>query len=102
MQVQLLSHEAANFATGKRETLPQYKVVVDGTTVGYKSWKDGSKVCFIARISPLDKAEIEKQVEVILGSKVSSVEPADYDPDKDTLDSLEQDFQDDFDESDVS
>lgn len=78
MEVQLKACEGRNLATGKMETHEQYRVVVDGTLVGYKSWKFGSAICFIGRVSPADREKIESEVDLILGDDPKSVMPPEY------------------------
>jgi len=75
MEVQLKACEGRNLATGKVESHEQYRVVVDGTLVGYKSWNFGSAICFIGRVSPTDKERIESEVDLILGDGASGVMP---------------------------
>lgn len=75
MEVQLKACEGKNLATGKVETHEQYQVVVDGTLVGYKAWKFGSAICFIGRVSPIDREKIESEVDLILGDDPKSVMP---------------------------
>ena len=75
MEVQLKACEGRNLATGKMETHEQYQVVVDGTLVGYKSWKFGSVICFIGRVSPADKEKIESEVDLILGDDAKGIMP---------------------------
>ena len=75
MEVQLKACEGRNLATGKMETHEQYQVVVDGTLVGYKSWKFGSAICFIGRVSPTDKEQIESEVDLILGDDAKGIMP---------------------------
>lgn len=94
MKVQLLPHTGANMATGKPEQLPQYRVVVDDTLVGYKAWAHGSKVCFIGQVSPLDRKEIEQEVDNLVGDQAGSVQP----PSVDATQELEQEPYDDFNE----
>lgn len=75
MEVKLKSCKGKNLATGKIETHPQYALEVDGTLVGYKSWEHGSSICFIGRLSPQDKEEIESEVDLILGDGARGVMP---------------------------
>jgi len=75
MEVQLKSCEGKNLATGKVETHEQYRVIVDDTLVGYKSWKFGSAICFIGRVSPTDQERIESEVDLILGDDAKSIMP---------------------------
>ena len=50
-------------ATGRIIKLPQYRVFVDGKSVGYISYrKPGCKLCLVEPFGPLETAEIEKQV----------------------------------------
>lgn len=98
MHVELQKHLSTNIATGRQVQFKQYRVVVDGTTVAYKSWATGSKICFVGRVSPLDREEIEKQVGNLLGGAPKSVQPPDVS--KEDLDKEEEHY-DDFDE-DVS
>ncbi len=92
MKVELLSCEANNMATGAKEVFKQYRVVVDDVLVGYKSWDFGSLICFIGRVSPVDKSLIEEEVAAILGDSPSGVMPPEFDPD----DLPEEDYEDDF------
>ena len=95
MKVQLLPHTGANVATGKLQQLPQYRVVVDDELVGYKSWKHGSAICFIGRVSPLDQKQIEQEVMDLVGDNAGSVQPPEYDP---STVELEEEQYDDFNE----
>jgi hypothetical protein len=77
MKVELLPHKGKNMATQKEETLPQYRVVVDGVCVGYKSWDYGSKIVFITRLSPEEVKVIKADVEHILGDTAGHVDAPD-------------------------
>lgn len=92
MKVELLPCQANNLATGQKDVFKQYRVVVDGTLVGYKSWNFGSSICFVGRVSPVDKSLIEEQVNAILGDDAKSVMP----PEHDASDLPEEDYHDDF------
>ena len=92
MKVELLSCEGKNMATGANEVFRQYRVVVDDVLVGYKSWNFRSTVCFVGRVSPVDKSLIEKEVDAILGDSSGGVMPPEFDPD----DLPEEDYEDDF------
>lgn len=93
MKVELLNFVSTNLATGKEVILPQYKVVVDGTTVGYKGWKFGTPVCFIGRLSPTDKLFIQEEVQGLLGDNAGGVMPVEYSPeDSNDEDYVEDDF----------
>ena len=41
----------------------QYMIRVDGLVAGYLGTKPGSKLCLITRFTPLEVAEIEKQLQ---------------------------------------
>ncbi len=92
MKVELLPCEGKNLATSILEVFEQYKVVVDGTLVGYKSWKFGKAICYIGRVSPVDRGLIEEEVNAILGDESSGVMPPEYEP----KDANEEDYHDDF------
>ena len=92
MKVELLPCDGKNLATGSNEVFKQYRVVVDDTLVGYKSWDFGSSICFIGRVSPVDKSLIEEEVSAMLGDSSSGVMPPEFDPD----DLPEEDYKDDF------
>lgn len=77
MKVELLPHKGKNMATQQEETVPQYRVVVDGELVAYKSWNFGSKIIFIAKLSPEDIKEVKSQVEHILGDTAGHVNAPD-------------------------
>ena len=97
MKVKLVPHTGANIATGRVQELKQYKVLVDGNLVGFKSWDVGSPVCFCGTVSPIIKDLVLRGVNDILNDEARGVEPPEYDPSKD--EKLEQEY-DDFDESD--
>ncbi len=80
MIIKLESFVSTNLATGEEQVLPQYKIVVDGSVVGYKGWKFGTPCCFIGRLSPLDKSLIEDEVNGIIGDGTVGVMPLEYDP----------------------
>ena len=100
MKVELLPHKGINMATRQEEIVPQYRVVVDGTLVGYKSWNFGSKIIFITRLSPEDIAEVKNQVEHLLGDTAGHVNVPDEDAIiakfEDNSEPEEGDVQDDF------
>tara|TARA_R100000406_G_scaffold35731_1_gene23626 strand:+ start:4194 stop:4493 length:300 start_codon:yes stop_codon:yes gene_type:complete len=77
MKVELLPHKGINMATRQEETVRQYRVVLDGKLVGYKSWDFGSKVIFITKLSPEDIAEVKNQVEHLLGDTADHVNAPD-------------------------
>jgi hypothetical protein len=79
MKVELHPHVGLNLATRKEETVPQYRVLVDGKLAAYKSWDFGSKIIFIEKFSPEDIAEIKNQVEHILGDTAGHVNAPDED-----------------------
>ena len=91
-KVELLPCKGKNLATGKLEVFEQYRVVVDDTLVGYKSWQFGKPICFIGRVSPVDQGLIEERVNDILGDKSSGVQPPEYDPEEEN----EEDYYDDL------
>jgi len=93
MKVELLAFKSKNMATGEEQFFEQYKIVVDGTLVGYKGWKFGSPCCFIGRLSPLDKSLIEEEISQRLGDDTAGVMPAEYDPE---TDNENEDYTDDF------
>lgn len=93
MNIELVAFKSTNMATGEEVCFEQYKIIVDGTTVGYKSWKFGSPCCFIGRLSPLDKALIEEEISQRLGDEAAGVMPAEYDPVDENED---EDYHDDF------
>ena len=93
MKIELLAFKSKNMATGEEQTFEQYKILVDGTLVGYKGWKFGSKCCFIGRLSPLDKGLIEEEISQRLGDNPSGVMPAEFDPE---ADNENEDYHDDF------
>lgn len=99
MKVELLPHKAVCLGTGKAVQFSQYRVVVDDVLVAYKAWKHGSKICFVGQVSPLDREEIEIQVQGILGDSAGSVLP----PEADIVNEMkdEEQYHDDFNE-DVS
>lgn len=94
MDVVLGPHKGRNLATGVVQTHPQYRVLVDGTLVGYKSWTRGKAICFIGQISPADRLEIEQQVDNILGDGAGSIQPA---PDTEEPSDEKEAAHDDFD-----
>ena len=101
MDIKLETHKSTNIATKAEVTFPQYKVMVDGTCVAYKSWKPNTKVCFIGRVSPLDRKEIERVVGLLLQEdSTRSVEPPEYNREDHEFD-LEQAL-DDLNEEDVA
>ena len=73
MKVELLPHKGINMATRREETVRQYQVMVDGKLVGYKHWDFGSKIVFIATLSPEDIEEVKNQVEHLLGDTADHV-----------------------------
>jgi hypothetical protein len=93
MKIELLAFKSKNMATGEEQTFEQYRIVVDGTLVGYKGWKFGSKCCFIGRLSPLDKTLIEEEISQRLGDDAAGIMPAEYDP---TEENEDEDHYDDF------
>lgn len=93
MKIELLPHTGRNLATGEEVTFSQYRIIVNGELVGYKSWKFGTKCCFIGRLSPLDKSLIEEEITQRLGDDAGGVMPPEYDPNEDQS---EEDYHDDF------
>ena len=93
MKIELLAFKSKNMATGEEQTFEQYKIIVDGTLVGYKGWQFGSKCCFIGRLSPLDKGLIEEEISQRLGDNPAGVMPAEFDPE---ADNENEDYHDDF------
>ena len=94
MKVELTSHVAINLATGREQTIPQYRILVDGDLVGYKGWKFGSPCCFIGRfLSPADKIFIQEEIEGMIGDRSKGIEPMEntLDDNQDT-----EDYHDDF------
>jgi hypothetical protein len=66
MDVELRPHVGRNCATGAEVTLPQYQVVVDGRRLGFLGWGQGKKICFIERVGPLERVDIENKVAQLL------------------------------------
>ena len=92
MEVQLKPCEGRNLATGKVESHEQYRVIVDGTLVGYKSWNFGSAICFIGRVSPTDKEQIESEVDLILGDSAKGVMPPEAPEEKEETEEIFDDL----------
>ena len=62
MKVQLKKHTGRNAASGKTEEIGQYMVFADGNLVGFLPYEAGSKILLIARVAPLDRHQIERDV----------------------------------------
>jgi hypothetical protein len=92
MEVQLKACEGKNLATGRVESHEQYRVIVDGTLVGYKSWNFGSAICFIGRVSPTDKEQIESEVDLILGDGAKGVMPPEVPEEKEETEEIIDDL----------
>ena len=82
--------------TGKDVAFEQYRIRGDGMSSGYVGFKPGSKVLLTSRFSPIQRAEIEKQVaEIVQSDSAGSSQIPDV-PD-DVLNPPEEDDLDDLD-----
>lgn len=77
MKVELADHVGKNVATGREVKFSQYRILVDGKLVGYKSWKSGTKIVFIGRLSPFDKEVVENEVSAMIAEDSEGVMPPD-------------------------
>ena len=68
MEVELRSHEGRNVITGETQTLPQYQVFVDNRRVGFMGWGVGSRICFVQKVGPVERKDIELKVATLLES----------------------------------
>ena len=58
--------------------LQQYRVFVDGVGVGFLGFEPGAKLCLVERFTPIEAAEIERQVQALTKQeKVTSVQAPD-------------------------
>lgn len=72
MEVEIKEHRARNVITKKIQTLPQYKVYLDGRRVGFIGWHEDAKLLLIEELGPVEQVELELRVGWLLNREVTS------------------------------
>ena len=77
MKVELRKHVGRNVATGKEETLSQYRVFVDDRPAGFIGWHDDAELLLTTRFGPIEQQKISDLVSKELGRVCDSKQAPD-------------------------